>query len=57
MSFQAAISKLSTPVKELVVAVTENGTRHIGETEKDKTEVAEWVERAGQSDVSSEACQ
>ncbi|GLB38544.1 putative nucleic acid-binding protein [Lyophyllum shimeji] len=55
MSFQAAVSKLSTPTKELVVAVTENGTRHIGETEKDQTEVAEWIEKAGQADVASEA--
>ncbi|KAF8073600.1 hypothetical protein FPV67DRAFT_1620837 [Lyophyllum atratum] len=54
MSFHAAVSKLNTPIKELVVAVTENGTRHVGQTEKDQTEVAEWIEKAGHADVTSE---
>ncbi|KAG6910674.1 hypothetical protein DXG01_008718 [Tephrocybe rancida] len=55
MSFQAAIAKLNTPVKELVVDFTENGTRHVGEAEKDQTEVAEWIEKAGLPDVASNA--
>ncbi|KAF5382577.1 hypothetical protein D9615_002783 [Tricholomella constricta] len=54
MSFQSAVSKLNTPVKELVVAVTENGTRHIGQSETEKAEVAEWIEKAGQADVASD---
>jgi aminoacyl tRNA synthase complex-interacting multifunctional protein 1 len=55
MSFQAAIAKLSIPVKELVISVTENGIRHIGESAKDQAEVTEWIEKAGQPDVVSEA--
>lgn len=55
MSFSAALSKLNDSVKQLVVAVTENGTRHIGLTDKDQTEVVEWVEKAGQSDIASSA--
>ncbi|KAG6830026.1 hypothetical protein H0H92_002554 [Tricholoma furcatifolium] len=55
MSFQASVEKLNAPVKDLVVAFTENGTRHVGEAEKDKTEVAEWIEKAAQPDVAGEA--
>ncbi|KNZ81265.1 hypothetical protein J132_02036 [Termitomyces sp. J132] len=55
MSFQAAVVKLNSPVKELVVAFTENGTRHIGEAAKDQKEVAEWIDKAAQPDVTSEA--
>ncbi|KAG5645467.1 hypothetical protein DXG03_006012 [Asterophora parasitica] len=55
MSFQAAFSKLPTPTKELVAAVTADGTRHIGESEKEQAEVAEWIDKAGQADVASEA--
>ncbi|KAG6816804.1 hypothetical protein H0H87_002773 [Tephrocybe sp. NHM501043] len=55
MSFQAAVAKLNAPVKDLVVAFTENGTRHIGDAEKDQTEVAEWIEKAGQPDAASDA--
>jgi aminoacyl tRNA synthase complex-interacting multifunctional protein 1 len=53
MSFQATLSKISSPVKELVAAVTDNGTRHIGETEKDQKEVVDWVEKTVQPDVTS----
>jgi len=53
MSLSAALLKLKDSVKELVVAVTENGTRHIGLTDKDQTEVVEWVEKAGQSDIAN----
>jgi hypothetical protein len=55
MSFQVVVSKLSSPVKELVVAVTENGTQLIGESAKDQVEVNEWIEKAGQPDISSDA--
>ncbi|KAG5654300.1 hypothetical protein H0H81_004719 [Sphagnurus paluster] len=55
MSLQAAIAKLNAPVKDLVVAVTENGTRHIGQSAKEETEVTEWLEKAVQADVTSEA--
>ncbi|KAG6852783.1 hypothetical protein C0991_009120 [Blastosporella zonata] len=55
MSFQAAVDKLNSPVKDLVVAFTENGTRHVGDAEKDQAEVVDWIEKAAQPDVASEA--
>ncbi|KAG6870712.1 hypothetical protein C0993_004222 [Termitomyces sp. T159_Od127] len=55
MSFQAAAAKLNPPVRDLVVAFTENGTRHVGDAEKDQQEVAEWIEKAAQPDVASAA--
>ncbi|KAG6886959.1 hypothetical protein C0992_001431 [Termitomyces sp. T32_za158] len=55
MSFQAATAKLDAPVRDLVVAFTANGTRHVGEAEKDQKEVAEWIDRAAQPDVAGEA--
>ncbi|KAF8237188.1 nucleic acid-binding protein [Tricholoma matsutake] len=55
MSFQPAVAKLSTPVKELVLAVTENGIRHIGESAEDQADVTEWIEQAVTPDFVSEA--
>ncbi|KAG6881496.1 hypothetical protein C0993_001221, partial [Termitomyces sp. T159_Od127] len=55
MSFQAAAAKLNPPVRDLVVAFTENGTRHVGGAEKDQKEVAELIEKAVQPDVASAA--
>lgn len=55
MSFQPAVAKLSTPVKELVLAVTENGIRHIGESAEDQADVTEWIEQAVKPDFVSEA--
>ncbi|KAG6876722.1 hypothetical protein C0993_000857 [Termitomyces sp. T159_Od127] len=51
----AAAAKLNPPVRDLVVAFTENGTRHVGDAEKDQQEVAEWIEKAAQPDVASAA--
>lgn len=47
MAFQASISKLSTPVKSLVLAVTQDGTLYIGKTEKDQSEVSDWIDKVG----------
>jgi hypothetical protein len=55
MPFQVAVANLSTPVKELVISVTENGIRHIGESAKDQAEVTEWIEKAGKADAVNEA--
>lgn len=45
MSVQTAIAKLKSPVKELVLGFTQDGTRHIGQTEQDRTEVVGWIEK------------
>jgi hypothetical protein len=55
MSFNAAVEKLNPSVKELVIAVTDNGVRHVGQTEKDQAEVTEWIEKASQPDIATEA--
>jgi hypothetical protein len=54
MSFQSAVANLSPPIKELVVAVTDNGIRYVGESAQDQTEVTEWIEKAEKADVASE---
>ncbi|PFH53906.1 hypothetical protein AMATHDRAFT_136383 [Amanita thiersii Skay4041] len=51
MSFRAAVSKLNPHVKELVISVTGDGTRYVGETDKDRSEVGDWIEKASQSDI------
>jgi aminoacyl tRNA synthase complex-interacting multifunctional protein 1 len=55
MSFQSAVAKLSPPIKELVLAVTENGIRYVGDSAQDQAEVTKWIEKAGNADVASEA--
>jgi len=54
MAFQAVVAKLSTPIKELVITVTENGTRYLGESPNDQAEVTEWIEKAGKTDLVTE---
>ena len=46
MSFHTAASKLSPPVKDLVISFTKNGTLYIGVTEEDKKEVNDWIEKS-----------
>lgn len=55
MSFNVSVAKLSPLIKELVISVTENGVRHVGQSEKDQAEVTEWIEKAAQPDVLAEA--
>lgn len=57
MSFQAAVAKLGTPVKELVIAVTENGVRRIGESANDQAEVTDWIEKATKTVVGEASLQ
>lgn len=47
-SFRDAIAKLSTPVKELVDVVTDNGRKYLGETESEQKEVVSWIERSSE---------
>ncbi|TFK40645.1 hypothetical protein BDQ12DRAFT_601097 [Crucibulum laeve] len=54
MSFQSAVSKLNSPVKDLVLAVTRDGTELIGEFDKDQAEVASWIEKTSQGDLVAE---
>lgn len=47
-SFQDVVSKLRSPVKDLVNVVTENGQRYVGETESDQKEVVSWIEKSSE---------
>ena len=54
MTFQDVVAKLSTPVKDLVINMTENGTRYLGESPNDQAEVTEWIEKAGKPDLDTQ---
>ncbi|TFK74881.1 nucleic acid-binding protein [Pluteus cervinus] len=54
MSLQAAISKLQSPVKELVLGVTQDGTKYGGETEQDSAEVVNWLEKTAGGEYAKE---
>jgi len=51
MSFQDSVSKLSSPVKELVQAVAQPETSLVGKTEKDQAEIAQWIDKVAQGDL------
>jgi aminoacyl tRNA synthase complex-interacting multifunctional protein 1 len=51
MSSQAAISKLPSPLKELVLSAVQDDVQAFGTTEKDKAEVMEWIEKVAAGDV------
>ncbi|KAJ7250881.1 hypothetical protein B0H12DRAFT_1019064 [Mycena haematopus] len=47
MNFESSVGKLSSPLKDLVLSVTQNGTLHVGKQEKDQAEVIEWIAKIG----------
>ncbi|KAI0086542.1 hypothetical protein BDY19DRAFT_894826 [Irpex rosettiformis] len=52
----SAVTKLQSPLKELVAGATHDGSSEFGRNEKDKKEVEEWIERvAGGEVVKAEA--
>jgi aminoacyl tRNA synthase complex-interacting multifunctional protein 1 len=52
MTSQAAISKLPSPLKELVLsAVKADDGQAFGTSEKEKAEVADWIEKVAAGDV------
>ncbi|KAF7299042.1 hypothetical protein MIND_00852500 [Mycena indigotica] len=55
MDFQASVSKLSSPVKDLVLSVTQNGTQHVGAQETDTLAVNEWIGKIAQGDLVNES--
>ncbi|TFK91134.1 nucleic acid-binding protein [Polyporus arcularius HHB13444] len=50
MSVQAALAKLPSPLRDLVTGAAQDGS-DFGKSEKDKAEVAEWIDKAAQGDV------
>ena len=51
MSVQAALAKLPSPLKDLVSAAAHVGSEDFGKSEKDKAEVAQWIDKVAQGDV------
>ena len=47
----SAVSKLHSPLRELVVGATQDGSSDFGKNEKDKAEVAEWIENVAAGQV------
>ncbi len=51
MSIQAALAKLAPPLRDLVSAAAPDGSESFGKSEKDKAEVAQWIDKVAQGDV------
>ena len=51
MSVQTALAKLPSPLKDLVTGAAQDGSEDFGKSEKDKAEVAEWIDKVAQGDV------
>lgn len=54
MSFQAAVSKLKSPVKELVASVVQEEGTLTGKVDNDQTEILNWIETVAQDDALGE---
>ncbi|KAI0320201.1 nucleic acid-binding protein [Amylostereum chailletii] len=53
MSVEAAIAKLHSPLRDLVTGAAQDGAQDFGRTEKDKTEVAQWIEKVAQGNIAN----
>lgn len=51
MASQASIQKLTSPLKELVLGALTTGAEDFGESEKEKAEVGEWIEKVVQGEI------
>ncbi|OSX59818.1 hypothetical protein POSPLADRAFT_1048287 [Postia placenta MAD-698-R-SB12] len=51
MSVGPSVHKLPSPLRDLVAQATSDGSTDFGKSEKDKTEVAEWIEKISQGDI------
>lgn len=48
MSFEATVSKLRSPVKELVISTTKDSKQIVGLSDVDKQEVLGWIDKTSQ---------
>jgi hypothetical protein len=57
MSVQTAVSKLSTPLKDLVLASVQEDSSATASSsgEKDKAEVQSWIEKVAAGEVNAES--
>jgi aminoacyl tRNA synthase complex-interacting multifunctional protein 1 len=49
--FQDSLSKLSSPVKDLVQSASQEQPALVGKTDQDKAEVVQWIDKVAQGDV------
>ncbi|KAJ7675840.1 hypothetical protein DFH06DRAFT_977677 [Mycena polygramma] len=54
MTFQSSVGRLSSPLKDLVLSATQNGSLHVGKQDKDEREVIEWIAKIEQGDLVNE---
>ncbi|KAJ7134613.1 hypothetical protein C8R44DRAFT_610201 [Mycena epipterygia] len=54
MDFQSTVAKLRSPLKDLVLSVTQNGSLHLGKEEKDAREVIDWIAKIEQGQLVDE---
>ena len=45
MSQKHITAKLPSPVRDLVVSLTQDGRQHMGRNDNDEGEVAQWIEK------------
>jgi len=50
MSSTDAFSSLSSPLRELLVGFTQQDQQQQGVSEKDRADIAQWVEKAARAD-------
>lgn len=50
MSSTDVFSKLSSPLRELLVGSAQQDQQQLGVSEKDQADIAEWIEKAVQED-------
>ena len=51
MSVQAALAKLTPPIRDLVAVAAQDGSEDFGKSEKDKAEVTQWIEKIAEGSV------
>jgi hypothetical protein len=54
MSFQASVSKLQPPVKDLVLSATRDGKDLVGQTEADEKAVIGWIDKTSEGNLVTE---
>jgi hypothetical protein len=43
-------SKLSSPLRDLLIGSTQQDARQLGVSEKDQTDIAQWIQKSAQPD-------
>ena len=51
MSSTDVFSKLSSPLRELVAGSAQQDSQQLGVSEKDQTDIAQWIQKAAQADT------